>query len=127
MPCRSPASRPRRLPVAPRSALETTIADIWREVLQCGEVGAEDGFFDLGGHSLLATQVLSRLRRTFAVEVPLRRMFEPPSTVAKLAHTVVAELARHVPPSQAERALDELERLTDDEVALEIAACATSS
>ncbi len=111
--------------VPPRSALEAAIAAIWREVLGAGEVGAEDNFFELGGHSLLATQVVSRLRREFAVDVPLRRMFEQPSTVAKLARTVVASLAEALPASEVERAFDEVERLTDEEAALEIAACAT--
>ncbi len=111
--------------VPPRSALEAAIAGIWREVLGVAEIGAEDNFFELGGHSLLATQVVSRLRRAFAVDVPLRRMFEQPSTVAKLARTVVAGLAEHLPASEVERVLDEVEALTDDEAALEIAACAT--
>lgn len=44
--------------VAPRTALEGDLAEIWRQVLGCREVGVTDNFFDLGGDSLQAAQVL---------------------------------------------------------------------
>ncbi|HEY2738288.1 MAG TPA: condensation domain-containing protein, partial [Thermoanaerobaculia bacterium] len=78
---------------APRDPIEEMIAGIWAEVLgprrTGGRVGVHDSFFALGGHSLLATQVLSRLRQAFAVEMPLRSLFEHP-TVAGLAAVVRA-------------------------------------
>jgi amino acid adenylation domain-containing protein len=82
--------------VAPRDPVEEVVAGIWEEVLgpgrTGGQVGVHDSFFALGGHSLLATQVLSRLRQAFAVEMPLRQLFEAP-TVAGLARAVTALLA----------------------------------
>ncbi|MGU9807845.1 UNVERIFIED_CONTAM: non-ribosomal peptide synthase/polyketide synthase [Pseudomonas sp. CM11] len=65
-----------RLFVAPRSQREQQVAAIWQEVLKLERVGLEDNFFELGGHSLLVTQVVSRVRRTLAIEVPLRSLFE---------------------------------------------------
>ncbi|MFP4099127.1 amino acid adenylation domain-containing protein [Coleofasciculus sp.] len=70
--------------VAPRDSLEQELARIWTQVLGLKPVGIYDNFFELGGHSLLATQVISHLRKTFKVELPLRCLFESP-TIAGLA------------------------------------------
>ncbi|MET8945257.1 amino acid adenylation domain-containing protein [Streptomyces sp. NPDC004542] len=73
--------------LAPRGPAEEVVAAIWSEVLCLERIGAQDDFFALGGHSLLATRVLARLRETFAVELPLRLLFEA-TTVARLAEAV---------------------------------------
>ncbi|TBV12878.1 non-ribosomal peptide synthase/polyketide synthase, partial [Stutzerimonas kirkiae] len=62
--------------VAPHSELEQHIADIWADVLGIERVGLSDNFFALGGHSLLATRVISRIRQTLDIELPLRSLFE---------------------------------------------------
>ena len=73
--------------IAPRTPIEEMVASIWVSVLGIELVGVHDNFFELGGHSLLATQVMSRVRDTEAVELPLRSLFEAP-TVAELASRV---------------------------------------
>ncbi len=73
--------------VAPRTPAEDLLAEIWAHVLGVERVGIYDDFFQLGGHSLLATQVVSRMRKAFQLEMPLRRIFELP-TVAGLAQSI---------------------------------------
>jgi amino acid adenylation domain-containing protein/FkbH-like protein len=70
--------------VTPRAGLETQVAAIWGEVLGLEKIGAADNFFELGGHSLLAMQVISRLRASLGIELPLSCLFEAP-TVGALA------------------------------------------
>ncbi|NMO17644.1 amino acid adenylation domain-containing protein [Pyxidicoccus fallax] len=85
--------------VAPRTPTEERLAGLWRELLGVARVGAHDNFFDLGGHSLLATQALSRIRQSFGVELPLRRMFESPTldAVARLVDEALAGRATPAP------------------------------
>jgi acyl transferase domain-containing protein/acyl carrier protein len=71
----------------PTGEAEELIAGIFSELLGIREIGTGDSFFDLGGHSLLGLQVLTRVRETFQVELPLRAIFEAP-TVAGLARLV---------------------------------------
>jgi acyl-CoA synthetase (AMP-forming)/AMP-acid ligase II/NAD(P)-dependent dehydrogenase (short-subunit alcohol dehydrogenase family)/acyl carrier protein len=73
--------------VAPRTDLEREVANVWREVLRVPELSIHDNFFQLGGQSLLATQVISRLRKTLNVELPMQALFEA-ATVALLAASI---------------------------------------
>ncbi|HBL29953.1 MAG TPA: hypothetical protein DD490_24200, partial [Acidobacteria bacterium] len=75
------------LSAGPRSPTEEVLAEIWGEVLGLDRVGIDEGFFDRGGHSLGALQVVSRVRKTFGVELPLRDLFEAP-TITALARRI---------------------------------------
>jgi amino acid adenylation domain-containing protein len=79
--------QPREHYLAPRTPIETALADIWRQVLKIEQVGVEDDFFELGGHSLLATQIASRVKASLRVELSLSVLFES-STIARLAEIV---------------------------------------
>jgi amino acid adenylation domain-containing protein len=79
--------------IAPRTTLETQLAEIWQAVLNHVQIGIDDNFFDLGGHSLLATQVTSRIRQQLQIDFPLRHLFDHP-TIAQLA-AKIAQLQAH--------------------------------
>ncbi len=88
--------RAKRPFVAPRTPIEETLAALWGQVLGAERVGLNDSFFDLGGHSLLATQVISRVRETFRVEIPLARLFEA-RFLGRFAEAVEEALRRREP------------------------------
>jgi len=56
-------------------------------VLGVESVNPTASFFDLGGHSLMAMRMMSRIRDTFGIEVPLRALFQGP-TLTGLARIV---------------------------------------
>ncbi|WEJ03430.1 amino acid adenylation domain-containing protein [Pseudomonas sp. FJ2-5-13] len=70
---------------APVTPLQQQVAAIWAAILGAERVGLNQHFFELGGHSLLAMQVVSRIRQTLSLEVPLKAVFEHPRLGAFVA------------------------------------------
>ncbi len=99
---------------APRTPTEETLVAIWGEVLKLAKIGIHDNFFELGGHSLLATQIVSRMRRAFSIELPLRRLFESP-TVAELAVIITESQAKRVSEADLAAFLHNVEAMTEEE------------
>ena len=77
--------------VPPATPIEEMLAGVWAELLGTSRVGIHDNFFALGGHSLLATQIVSRVRKFFKADIPLRLFFENP-TIAGLTRQVESAL-----------------------------------
>lgn len=73
--------------LAPRTATEQALADIWREVLTLNQVGMDDNFFELGGDSLSATRAFARINRAFSTDFTLREMLDHP-TLGAMAEIV---------------------------------------
>ena len=105
---------------APRTDLERTVANTWRDLLGIDCVGIHDNFFELGGHSLLGTQVISRLRREFGVELALRQFLDTP-TVADLAVAIVQLQAQQTDVETLSSMLAELEELSEEGVSTALA------
>jgi len=80
--------------VAPSTPVEELLSRLWAEVLGIESAGMRDNFFSLGGHSLLATRLVSRVRESFGVELPVRSLFEAP-TIRDLAGHIEAALRDH--------------------------------
>ncbi len=70
--------------VAPSTAIETAIAQIWADILGINTPGIHNNFFQLGGHSLLAVQVIARLRDLQNQDIPLQLLFDAP-TISELS------------------------------------------
>ena len=81
--------------VGPQTDVEELLAGIWAEVLNASRVGIHDNFFELGGHSLMITKLISRVRDSIQVELPMASVFEAP-TIAELALVIEDILIREI-------------------------------
>jgi amino acid adenylation domain-containing protein len=103
----APAAPAAARSVAPRTAVEAVLAQMWAQTLQVPQVGVTDSFFALGGHSLLAVQLIAQIRSTFQVKLSFRSLFDA-TTIAELASVIIAHEAK---PGQSDRIARVLQRL----------------
>jgi microcystin synthetase protein McyA len=109
----------------PRTADERFLCQVWAEILRLDRVGINDNFLELGGNSLMATQVVSRVRDSLGLELPLTSMFDLP-TIANLSNSFGNLKPKHreddgfkkseTDPSVTGEILDKLDHLSDDDV-----------
>jgi acyl carrier protein len=96
--------------IAPRSELEAEIAAILSETLGKEKIGVKDNFFDLGGHSILAIKVVSKLRKSFGVELELKNLFENP-TVEGLSSAIIMEQSKLLDDKELDSLLEQIENM----------------
>ncbi len=73
--------------VAPKSGLETELAEIWVDVLGHSEIGVNDNYFELGGKSLMALKMIARINKQLATKLPVTSLLLHP-TIAGLAQEI---------------------------------------
>ena len=85
--------------ILPRNPLEQKLAEIWCQVLGLEKVSVEENFFNLGGHSLATIQIISRIRETLKIDLPLQYLFTEP-TIAGLTKIInqLLQTADHITP-----------------------------
>ena len=77
------------------SPTEATLAGLWSELLERGDIGADEDFFELGGDSLLAVWLMEAIAERTGVNLPLSVLLEG-ATIRHLARAVDAQA---VPPA----------------------------
>jgi hypothetical protein len=100
--------------VEPRNPVETTLAQIWSDLLATeAPVGVHDNLFALGGHSLTATRFVARVADTYGVSLPVHHVFAGP-TIAELAEVVSADPDFGLAAGSSRHA--ELDALSDEDL-----------
>ena len=104
------ANHPRASVEPPLDALEADLATLWQQVLKRpGAVAREAHFFAAGGNSLAAVQLAARISTRWAIEFPVRHLFEQPrfGELAQQLRPLIAPGARRpaavIPVLPAER------------------------
>ena len=83
--------------VAPGTALELALCELWQSALAVQRIGIDDDFFLLGGNSLSAVRLVSLIKERFGHTVTLQQFMQAP-TVRELAQALGAgEPARERP------------------------------
>ena len=87
---------------APEGPVAECLATLWEEELGAERVGMADNFFALGGTSLTAMQMIVRLCRHFAIDLPLATVFTHPrlADLARVAEDrILADVEGKAPPA----------------------------
>ena len=74
-----PAKAQKREFVRPRTPLEETLANIWREQLDLEEIGVHDRFIEMGGDSMLAARLVQKVSKQFGVRINLTDFSDTPT------------------------------------------------
>jgi amino acid adenylation domain-containing protein len=65
--------------IAPNTAKERVLAEIWCGILGLEQVGIEDNFFDIGGTSLLGLQMVTRVQKQLGSKFRAVKLYQYPT------------------------------------------------
>ncbi|MFE4976386.1 SDR family NAD(P)-dependent oxidoreductase [Kitasatospora sp. NPDC056651] len=85
-----PTSAPAPVPdsgPAGTDPVEERLRELWKESLGAEAISAEDDFFELGGNSLTAVELMSQIRKQYALDLSIAALFDYPTL-----HGLAAEL-----------------------------------
>jgi amino acid adenylation domain-containing protein len=88
--------------LAPATAAEQVLADVWAEVLSLERVGVNDNFFSLGGDSILSIQVVAGAKQR-GITISLADVFQHQTIRELVSSSVVCDAV----PSAAPRSVVE--------------------
>lgn len=98
--------------VAPKSDLEISIINIWKEVLNIDVVSTQDNFFDLGGTSIDIIKVGGRLREILDRDIPAVTLFTYPK-IESLAGFLTENFRNDTQSKIKEQRIDKMNKAQD--------------
>lgn len=83
-------STTKRAPLPPQNSIETALAPIWEDVLECTPINRTTSFFEAGGNSILASILLVKIEQEFGIRLPFRSIYNAP-TIEGMASSLEKE------------------------------------
>ncbi|MEM9919816.1 MAG: amino acid adenylation domain-containing protein [Bacteroidota bacterium] len=62
--------------VAPETAAEQQLAEIWQDILGLEQVGTKDNFFQIGGDSIISIRLISRINKLLDTSLKVTHLYE---------------------------------------------------
>ena len=82
---------------APETATEKILAEIWQDILNIAQIGADDNFFELGGTSLMVIRTINQINKKTGSALRLASLYQLP-TIRQLAHQIDAQMSKDISP-----------------------------
>ncbi|WDE09240.1 AMP-binding protein [Thalassomonas viridans] len=97
------AAVPQQDVVAPQGEVETFLAQLWCEVLDCRQVCCRQNFYELGGQSLQLARITGEIHQKFNLEISFADFYEHASIqdLAALINNRKGHQSRETAPVQA--------------------------